>query len=260
MRAEPKRALITGASSGIGLALAHRLARRGLEVWLAARRIELLQKEVDAINAAGGRAHAIALDIADVDATVERLARLDVESGGIDLVVANAGMAGARGAIPLPECSWPDVRDMLHTNLVGAAATIYPFIKPMLGRGHGHLVGVSSLGADMPVARAAPYGASKAGLTFLLESADLELRAAGVAVTIVHPGFVKTPASDQLEGLTPMPFKVPVERAAAIIDRGIQRRARMVRFPWILGVLARFTAALPRWLTSPLIRFTSAPR
>jgi short-subunit dehydrogenase len=260
MQPAPKRALVTGASSGIGLHLARRLASRGLEVWLAARRAETLQKEVDAINAAGGRAHALVLDIADVDACVARLTKLDEESGGIDLVVANAGMAGARGAIPLPECSWADVRDMLHTNLLGAAATIYPFIAPMLKRGHGHIVGVSSLSADLPVARAAPYGASKAGLTFLLESADIELRAAGVAVTIVHPGFVKTPASDELEGLTPMPLKVPVEKAVAIIDRGIQRRARMVRFPWLLGALARVTAWLPRWLTSPIIRWTSAAR
>jgi short-subunit dehydrogenase len=169
-------------------------------------------------------------------------------------------MTGARGAIPLPECTWPDVRDMLHTNLVGGAATIYPFIKPMLGRGHGQLVAVSSLSADLPMARGGTYGASKAGLTFWLESVDLELRTLGVAVTIVHPGFVKTPSSDQLEGLTPMPFKVPVERAAIIIDRGIQRRARMIRFPWILGALARFTNLLPRWLTSPLIRLTSAAR
>jgi len=226
-----KRALITGASSGIGLHLARRLAKRGIEVWLAARRVELLTQEVDAINAAGGRAHAIVLDIADVDATVEKLAALDNEVGGFDLVVANAGMAGKRGAIPLPECTWPDVRDMLHTNLIGSVATIYPFVKPMVARGKGHLVAVSSISADCPIARGAPYGASKRGLSFFLESADLELRAKGVAVTIVHPGFTKTAATDELQGLAPMPFMVPVERAAKIIERGIDRKSRMVRFP-----------------------------
>jgi short-subunit dehydrogenase len=260
MQAAPKRALITGASSGIGLALAKRLASRGIEVWLAARRAELLESEVAAINAAGGKAHAMVLDISDVDGTVAKLTALEAESGGIDLVIANAGMTGARGAIPLPECTWPDVRDMLLTNTIGGAATLWPFIGPMLKRGHGQLVAVSSLSADLPMARGGTYGASKAGLTFWLEAADLELRAHGVAVTIVHPGFVKTPGSDQLEGMTPMPFKVPVEKAAAIIERGIQRRARMIRFPWILGALARFTALLPRWLTSPFIRMSSAAR
>jgi short-subunit dehydrogenase len=252
-----KRALVTGASSGMGLYLARRLAARGMEVWLAARREELLVQEVAAIVAAGGKAHALVLDISDAEATVERLARLDVESGGIDLVVANAGLVGVRGAIPLPECTWADVRDILHTNLIGNAATIYPFISPMLKRGHGHLVGVSSVSADCPIARSAAYGASKAGFTFFLESADIELRAAGIDVTILHPGFVKTAATDSLVGTAPMPLMVPVEKAAKIIDRAIQRRSRLVRFPWIMGFVARMTAWLPRAIMRPLIRLTS---
>ncbi|MCA1665027.1 MAG: SDR family NAD(P)-dependent oxidoreductase, partial [Myxococcales bacterium] len=157
-RPQPRRALVTGASAGIGLAVARRLAARGLDVWMAARGRDRLQAEVDAINAAGrGRAHALVLDVADVEATVTRLATLDAESGGIDLVVANAGLAGARGAIPLPKTTWADVRDILHTNLLGAAATVHPFIAPMVARGHGQLVGISSLSADCPIARAAPY-------------------------------------------------------------------------------------------------------
>jgi short-subunit dehydrogenase len=260
MRTAPKRALITGASSGIGLSLSRRLAGRGIEVWMAARRVEVLEKEVAAIRAAGGRAHALALDISDADACANRLAQLDEEVGGIDLVVANAGLLGARGAIPLPDCSWADVRDILHTNLIGSAATLYPFIARMLKRGGGHLVGVSSLSADCPVARSAPYGASKAGLTFFLESADIELRAMGIDVTIVHPGFVSTPSGDEIKDIAPRPFLVSSDKAAAIIDRGIQRRARMVRFPWILGAVARISAWLPRWLMSPLIRATSMPR
>jgi short-subunit dehydrogenase len=256
-KGEPKKALVTGASSGMGLHLARRLAARGVEVWLAARREELLTREVAAINAAGGRAHALVLDVAQADATWERLCRLDDEVGGIDLVVANAGLAGSRGATSLDKCTWEDVRDILHTNLIGAAATIHPFIPRMLARKRGHIVGVSSLSADCPIARAAPYGASKAGFTFLLESADIELRAAGVDVTIIHPGFVKTPSSDQLIGTTPMPLILPVEKAAAIIDRAIVRRKRIVRFPWIMGAIARLTAWLPRWFMRPLIKMTS---
>jgi short-subunit dehydrogenase len=260
-RPEAKRALVTGASAGIGLAVARRLAGRGVEVWMAARGLERLQAEVDAINrAGGGRAHALQLDVADTEATVARLAALDAEVGGIDLVVANAGLAGARGAIPLPKCSWADVRDILHTNLLGAAATVHPFIVPMVTRGHGQLVGISSLSADCPIARAAPYGASKAGLTFYLESADIELRALGVDVTIIHPGFVATPASDELIGVTARPLLMSAERMARIIDRAIRRRARLVRAPWIMGLLARVTAWLPRALTRPLIRRTSGER
>jgi short-subunit dehydrogenase len=259
-KSAPKRALVTGASAGIGLAVARRLAARGIEVWMAARRKDVLQKEVDAINATGGRAHALVLDVADTEATVARLAKLDAETGGIDLVVANAGLAGARGAIPLPKAAWADVRDILHTNLLGAAATVYPFIAPMVARGHGQLVGISSLSADCPIARSAAYGGSKAGLTFFLESADIELKAAGVDVTIIHPGFVSTPAGDELIGTAPRPLLVSADKMARVIDRAIVRRKRLVRYPWIMGFVARLTAWLPRFIMRPLIRRTSGER
>jgi short-subunit dehydrogenase len=253
-----RRALVTGASSGIGLHVARRLAARGIDVWLAARRKELLDAAVAEINAAGrGKAHALVLDVADVDAVVATLGKLDDEVGGIDLVVANAGLAGARGAIPLPKCEWADIRDMFQINTIGAAATLYPFISRMVARGHGHFVGISSVGADCPIARAAPYGASKAALTFFLESADIELRPLGIDVTIIHPGFTKTAATDALAGTTPMPFMVPVETMAKVIDRAIIKRRRLVRHPWILGFVARVTAWLPRFIMSPLIRKTS---
>jgi short-subunit dehydrogenase len=259
--ATPRRALVTGASAGIGLAISKRLAARGIDVWMAARRRDVLQRQVDAINAAGGgRAHALVLDVADTETTVTRLAALDAETGGIDLVIANAGLAGARGAIPLPQTQWSDVRDILHTNLLGAAATVHPFIAPMVARGHGHLVGISSVAADCPIARSAAYGASKAGLTFFLESADIELRAQGIDVTIIHPGFVSTPAGDELIGTAPRPFLMSADRMALVIDRAIQRRARLVRSPWILGAVARVTASLPRFIMRPLIRATSGER
>jgi short-subunit dehydrogenase len=251
---------VTGASRGIGAQLARRLAARGIEVWLADRRAELLANQVDAIRANGGRAHGLVIDLADVDATVARFARLDEEVGGIDLVIANAAIVGARGALPLPQVAWADVRDILHMNLIGSAATLFPFISRMAARGHGHIVGVSSISADCPVARSAAYAASKAGFSFFLESADIELRAAGVDVTIIHPGFVSTPAGDELIGTTSRPFLVSADKAARIIDRAIRRRARLVRFPWILGAFARLSAWLPRVIMRPLIRATSGER
>src|SRR4051812_41817989 len=138
------RALITGASSGIGAALARRMAARGVEVWLAARRRELLDEGVAAITAAGGKAHALILDVARADETYATLGQLDDEIGGFDVVVANAGLAGDRTDQALHECSWEDIRDVLHTNVIGAVATLAPFIPRMVKRGAGQLVGVSS--------------------------------------------------------------------------------------------------------------------
>ncbi len=257
-RQNPQRALITGASSGMGAALAERLARRGIEVWLVARRAELLAQRVEKIRAAGGRAHALALDVNDADATFARLRQLDEEVGGIDLVVANAGVGGARGGQNLAASSWPDVKDFIQINFLGAVATLTPFIAPMVKRGHGHLVGVSSVAADLPTPRVAAYGSGKAGLTFFLEAADIELRPRGVDVTIIHPGFVATPMINDLND--PMPFLVSEQRATDIIDRAIQRRSRMVRFPWILGAVSRLTAALPRGVMSPFILRVTAAR
>jgi short-subunit dehydrogenase len=257
-RVEPKRALITGASSGLGAALAQRLAARGIEVWLVARRAELLAQQVERIHAAGGRAHALALDVNDADATYARMAKLDEEVGGIDLVVANAGVGGARGGQGLVASSWPDVKDFIQINMLGAVATLAPFVSRMAARGHGQLVGISSVAADIPNPRNAAYGSGKAGLTFFLECADIELRPLGIDVTIIHPGFVKTPLILDLND--PMPLLMSEEKAIDIIDRSIRLRKRLVRFPWIMGAISRLAAALPRWMMSPLIRKAVAAR
>ncbi|HKA90870.1 MAG TPA: SDR family NAD(P)-dependent oxidoreductase [Haliangiales bacterium] len=241
------KALVTGASSGIGRALALRLAARGMEVWLAARSrdaLEALRAEI------GERARVFPLDVARLDETVAALTRLDEETGGLDLVVANAGIGGSPRYVS--EDSWERARDILHTNLLGAVATLMPFIPRMAARGRGHLAGISSIAADIPLPRSVPYGASKAGLTFFLECADLELRPKGVAVTIVHPGFIKTAMTAGIKER--LPLLMDVDRAADIIDRGLARRARMVRFPWLTGAAARAVRSLPRALAAPLIR------
>jgi short-subunit dehydrogenase len=252
-----RRALVTGASSGIGLALARRLAARGVEVWLAARRAEMLEQAVAAIRASGGRAHALVLDVGDADRVVEELTQLDASSGGIDLVVANAGVAGEQTVLGPDKMPWRVTRSIFDVNLVGAAATFAAFIPGMVGRGRGHLVGVSSIAADIPLGLSAAYCASKTGLTRYLESLDIALRPAGIDVTIVHPGFVRTSA---VEGLGSLPLMMETERAVTLIDRAISRRTRLLRFPWILGLLARAATMLPAFLRDSMIRRAAAGR
>jgi len=155
--------------------------------------------------------------------------------------------------------AWPGVRDLLDINLMGALATLVPFIGPMVARGRGQLVGISSLAGEMPVPRGAVYGASKAGLTYFLRAIDVELRTLGVPVTAVLPGFIETPMTSDFRR-DQMPFAMPLARAVALIDRAIQRRARLVRFPWVMASAASVGHALPGVLTDSFVRRGSLGR
>jgi short-subunit dehydrogenase len=245
----PPRALVTGASSGIGAALARRLAARGLEVWLAARRLERLQAEVEAIRAAGGAAHAIALDASRPAETAAAVEGLDAEVGGLDLVVANAGVGG-RGRVA-SQTTWLDVEQVFATNFLGALATLLPLVPRMIERGRGHLVGVSSIAAEQPLPRAPEYAASKAALSFYLECLQGELPGKGVDVTIVHPGFVKSELT--AKNRFPMPFLLETDEAARVIDAAIARRARRVRFPLGLVALSTLGKVVPAGLKTAII-------
>jgi short-subunit dehydrogenase len=240
----PGKVLVTGASSGIGAALARKLAARGHEVWLAARRLEALEGEVAAIRSAGGQAHAVVLDVSDPERTEARVGELDREVGGFAMVVANAGVGG--GSAPVAKQTLGDFRAVLETNLLGAVATLLPVIPRMVEQRRGHLVGVTSLAGEIPLPAAADYGTSKAALSFFLDSAAADLGPRGVAVTDVRPGFVRTPMTDK--NAFEMPFLVELEQAAAIIDRGLARRARVVRFP--LPIKAAITAS--KWMPEAL--------
>lgn len=249
-----ERALVTGASSGIGAGLARHMAARGVEVWLAARRAERLAGEVSAIERAGGRAHAVSLDVTDPAATATAVERLDAEVGGFDVVVANAGIGG-RGRTP-SRTSWEDVQSVFATNVVGALATLLPLVPRMVDRAsasgrRGHLVAISSLAAEIPIPQAADYGASKAALTFFLRGAQGELPKLGIDVTIVHPGFVKSELT--AKNKFPMPFLLETDEAARLIDEGIQRRARLVRFPLGLVGLIGLGKALPGFVKDAVV-------
>jgi short-subunit dehydrogenase len=249
---DARRALVTGASGGLGAAIARQLAARGIEVWLAARRATELEAQVKRIEAAGGKAHPLLLDIAEVDAAHARLVALDKEVGGIGLVVANAAVAGIRASISVDEDTWENVRDILHTNLTGTAATLMPFVPRMIERKRGHLVTISSVAPITPGPRLASYGASKAGLNYFARSLDIALRPHGIAVTNVTPGFMRTPAAEGVK--EPMPFIVEEDDAARRIDRGIRRRCRNVSFPWPLLLVMHGTKLLPRFIYDPAIR------
>ncbi len=240
MPTAPRSAFITGASSGIGRSLAAWFARRGTRVYAAARRLpelETLAKELQ------GELQPIALDVTDADATLKAVRDADDRCGGLDLVVANAGVA-----LPSPgdaEC-WAAVDQMIDVNVRGAAATLIAVADRMAARGHGQLVGISSLSATRGLPRFGAYSASKAYLTTLLEGMRVDLGDRGVAVTTIHPGFVRTPGTDVNK--FKMPFLLEVEDAVERIGQAILRKESELSFPWPTATASRLSRLFPNAL------------
>jgi short-subunit dehydrogenase len=234
------RALVTGASRGIGEALARGLAASGAEVVLVGRDAATLGRVADAIGARGGRARALPLDVADGARAVAALRAIDAEAP-IDLVVANAGVgAPAPDATPY---AWETIEAAFHTNFCGAAATLTALLPAMVGRGRGHLVGVGSLASFGPLPGAAAYCAPKAGLAMLLACLRLDLAGTGVAVTTVNLGFVRT--AMVARSTHPMPQLLEPDEVAARVLRALPRRPRELTIPRGLGAAARLLSLVP---------------
>ena len=243
MRIDARTAWISGASSGIGAVLAKKLASQGVEVILSARRRPLLEELAEEIREAGGRARVEPMDVSQADATVQALQRLDEEVGGIDLVIANAGVGGSTWA---GELAWEEVETTIEIFVAGAAAALVALLPRMVERGRGHLVGISSLAGYRGMPASAAYSASKAYLSVFLESLRIDLAGTGVAVTDVRPGFIRTPMT--AKNRFRMPFLLEVDDAAERILRGIARKRPVVAFPRPLSTGAALAPFLPRWL------------
>jgi len=235
-----RTAFITGASSGIGRALAKKLAGEGVEVALAARRAESLEELARELRSDGGSARVYPLDVQNVEDVRETMRRADDEMGGIDLVVANAGVGRERWSGKL---RWKDCEPTLAVNVSGATATLISLVDRMTERKRGHLVGISSLAQYRAMPKNAIYSASKAFLSTFLEGLRVDLRNVGVAVTDVRPGFVRTPMT--ADNKFSMPWLVEPDEAASIIYRGIQKQEPVVAFPWQLATVARSATVLP---------------
>lgn len=244
-----KHALVTGASSGIGAALARRLAARGYQVHLAARRKGDLEKLAQEIEKEGGAARSFVLDVSRPEAAEAHVRDLDRDVGGLSLVVANAGIGGAQ--VPGHKETLENVRRVFETNFFGVLATVLPVLPGMIARREGHVAVVSSLAAEIHLPAAVDYGTSKAAISFFFESLLADAKQHGVDVTVIHPGFVKTPLTDKNDFA--MPFIVDVEKAARIIDAGLARKKALVRFPFALGASITAGRALPRSVRNALM-------
>lgn len=239
-----KAIFLTGASSGIGEALAVALASRGAVLGLVARRQEMLKDLASRCEKAGGKAKVLAADVTDAAAISEAANSFRKEFGKIDILIANAGIGGnddkTRGYDP------ESVKKVVDINLLGAVNAIYAVVPDMIERGSGQLVAISSLAGFRGLPKSAAYSASKAGMTAFFESVRLDVANKGVSVTIIQPGFIRTPLTSGRANK--MPFLMELDDAIPHFVNAIEKRKRFAAFPWQLATFVRAGKFMPAWL------------
>ncbi len=221
-------ALIIGASSGIGAALAQRLAREGYSLGLVARRGKLLTGLAGQINQTSGEARALAYvhDVQKFDDVPDLLRRIIADLGGLDLVIYAAGVNFPPGPHAY---NFDGDRQMLEVNLVGAFAWLNPIAAMFEAAQRGQIVGISSVAGDRGRVGNPGYNASKAGLSSYLESLRNRLTRYGVNVLTVKAGFVQT---EMLKAAQKVMFPISADQAADQIYRAIRRRQQQIYTPW----------------------------
>jgi short-subunit dehydrogenase len=235
---------ITGASSGIGQALALRYHRAGWRLALAARRTGEIEQWVQEKAIPLERVAIYGADVADTDSIVAAGETCLAAQGVPDVVIANAGIS-----VGVDTAMREDLQVIARTfatNNVGLAATFHPFIRPMEGRGSGRLVGVASVAGIRGLPGHGAYCASKAAVIGYCESLRGELRASGVKVVTIVPGYVATPLTSK--NRYSMPFLMQPEDFAAHAFRAIEAGSSYRVIPWQMGVVAKLLRALPNGL------------
>jgi short-subunit dehydrogenase len=240
---------ITGASSGIGQALAARYAQAGWRLALVARRTEVLQAWVASQGLGSDRAAIFGADVADAEQIVAAGRRCIAECGLPDVVVACAGISvGMDTAV---RADLDVMRELFAINNIGLAATFHPFLAPMRERRSGTLVGVASVAAIRGLPGHGAYSASKAGVVAYCESLRVESRGSGVSVVTLLPGYVATPLTAR--NSYSMPFLMEPEAFAERAFRAIEAGTSYRVIPWPMGLLAKLLRLLPNRLYDRLL-------
>jgi short-subunit dehydrogenase len=232
------RVFITGASSGIGAALARHYAASGATLGLAARRghrLFALAAELPGTHAC------YPLDVADAAALQAAAADFIARHGCPDIVIANAGVSA--GTLGEAADDLPAFRRIFDTNVMGMAQTLQPFIAAMKARGSGRLVGIASVAGIRGLPGAGAYSASKAASIAWLEALRVELHGSGVKVVTIAPGYIATPMT--VVNPYPMPFLMPADAAARRFAGAIERGTSYTVIPWQMGVAAKLLRLLP---------------
>jgi short-subunit dehydrogenase len=255
----PKTIVITGASSGIGEALALRYAAAGTKLGLTGRSEVRLARVAERCRERGSEVSAAVLDVRARQEMEAWLEEFDAGSA-VDLLIANAGIMEGRSAPDEVETAEASL-SLMETNVIGVLNAIHPLMPRMMARGRGQIAIVSSIAAFIPLPDAPSYGASKAAvLSYGLALRDL-LDRYGIRISVICPGYVKTPMMDQESGIKPGAMEAPA--AAELIARGLERNRAVITFPFWFSLMTRLGGLLPdrlRRRSMDPYRFTVAPR
>jgi short-subunit dehydrogenase len=267
MNAEPRTSLrrarvwLTGASSGIGAALVTKLVQRGARVAITARRVDLLETQAAAL---GSAVLVVPADVTDAVAVTAAARQIESAWGGIDLAIFNAGgsVAAAESAMPQSAIRDPQFEAQAYDatmtlNFLSVVYGVEAVLPGMLSRGSGHIAAVASLAGYRPSTVALPYSVSKAAVMHLMEGLRLNVAPRGIAVTVINPGFVKTPLTAR--HTFRMPFLIEADDAAERIVRGLERRRGEIHFPAPLSWAVKAMRLLPDSIYARIIR-RAAPK
>lgn len=243
----PKSVLITGASSGIGEALALAYAEPGTALTLSGRDADRLAAVAECCRALGAQVSAATVDVTEREHMAAWIAAEDAHRP-LDLVVANAGISGGVAGIGGDD----RVRRIFDVNVNGVLNTLAPAIDTMRRRGRGQLAIVSSVAGFRGMPGAPAYSASKAAVLAYGDALRVALEGDGISVSVICPGFVESriTAANQFS----MPFLMTAEKAAGIVKRGLARGNGRIVFPWQMHLAARLLQMLPIALTDAILR------
>jgi NAD(P)-dependent dehydrogenase (short-subunit alcohol dehydrogenase family) len=239
-------AWVTGAGTGIGRALAKRLAQDGWTVAASAR----TARDLDSLAAeVPGRITAFQLDVTDERAAAATGKLIAEVLGPVDLAVFNAGSYFPTTA---EDFSVANFRKTVDVNLMGTVNCMGPVVPSMVARRTGHIAIMASVAGYVGLPTAASYGATKAALNNMTEAFKPDFERYGVTLTVINPGFVKTPLTDK--NTFPMPFLIGVDEAVDHIVKGLAAERFEIVFPWQMHLSMRLLAALPHWARFAITR------
>ncbi|MBC8182269.1 SDR family NAD(P)-dependent oxidoreductase [candidate division KSB1 bacterium] len=240
MKLQNKTILITGASTGIGKELAIQLAEKDNRLVLIARRENLLQQLIESLpKHPDGHLH-FPCDVSDLKSVQKICTNLIKQAIIFDVLILNAGIGGG---FDVSNIDIKNFRKIFDINLFGTIYFLKHLLPPMIERQTGLVSAVSSLAGYRGMPKSAPYSTSKAALSTLMESLRIDLWNSGVKVSLISPGFVKTPMTDLNDYY--MPFMIPVEKAAKIIIKGLEKEKTEIHFPYRLSLLVKLFKLLP---------------